>query len=151
MNQSARYAIEHEVLPTVLFSADGGALVQRIVMEKGSFLSEMFNKFCGEGETVYNPEQFEVYPMLLSDELAAVHIDMPVPERPPLCHALYILHSRDFSNFRYFTVERSAGDSRILGEWTPDKTHHDYGEIETEREAQLAAIAGILMPDTPKS
>ena len=151
MNQSARYAIEHEVIPSVLFSPDGAALVQRIVTEKGSFLSSFYNKFCTDGEDGYNEGQFEIFPFFLSDELASVRVELPGPERAPLCHTLYILHSKDFRFFRYFTVERNGDGNRQLGEWTPDKKHLDYGEVDAEHAEQLAAIAGILLPDTPKS
>ncbi|MDO4566423.1 MAG: hypothetical protein Q4B42_03745, partial [Oscillospiraceae bacterium] len=139
------------VLPSVLFSEDGPALIQKIVTNKGEFLSGLYNKFCADGEDAYSERDFEVYPFFISEELAAVRIALPVPERPPLCHVLYILHSKDFSSTRYFTIERAADSERILGEWTPEQLHNDYGEVSAEYEQQLASIASVLMPDTPKS
>ena len=152
MNQSARYSLEHEVLPQVLFSPDGASLVQKIVNEKGDFLSRFYNKyvFDGEGEKGYPASQFAVYPFMLSDELAAVRIEPPAPERPPLCHYIYILHSVDFKSFRYFTVERAPEGTRILGEWTPDRMHNDYGEVGGDSEEHVMAIADILLPKTPQ-
>ena len=152
MNQSARYSIEHEVLPQMLFSEDGAALVQHIVNRKGDFLCDLYNKFCfeGEGEKGYPSSQFSVYPFMLSDDLAVVRIEPPAPERPPLCHSIYILHSVDFKSFRYFTVERAPEDTRILGEWTPDRLHNDYGEVGSDSQEHILAIADILLPKTPE-
>ncbi|MEG0751223.1 MAG: hypothetical protein RR998_06460 [Oscillospiraceae bacterium] len=150
MSSSARFEIEHKVLPSVLFSAEGGSLIHHIVSTKGAFVCDLYNKFCAD-DTKYIQSDFVVNPFFVSDDLAVVHVKLPEPERAHLCSSIYILHNTELSACRFFTIESTEDGGLSLGEWTSNEQHNDYGDVTADPAEQIAAIAGILLPNTPKS
>ena len=138
----ARYYFEHTLLPELLYSEKGRAMVVAILKEKQKLLVDLMNDLIkGQGFICpYTEKDYAILPQLVSahgnlPEIAVLEIRMPKPEGTPLCSRVFICHDKNFENIRYYTVELSFDNSYVLCGWDKGQIHLNHGSApETEKE-----------------
>ena len=138
----ARYYFEHTLLPELLYSEKGRAMVVAILKEKQKLLVDLMNDLIkGQGFICpYTERDYAILPQLISahgnlPEIAVLEIRMPKPEGTPLCSRVFICHDKNFENIRYYTVELSFDNSYVLCGWDKGQIHLNHRSApETEKE-----------------
>ena len=113
MEQQERYYLEQRLIPEILYSEECSRFIMVLLQDRGKFFVNVLNTIGKESgyQCPYKPEQFVFKPQILSGEdksqdIAFLFIDMPEPERVPLCSRIIICHDAAISNPRYYTVEK---------------------------------------------
>ena len=130
-----RYTIEHSFLPkTFLDDERGLSLINKIFEEEGSFFIKLFKLFNVDNSHYvcpYSEKQFSVEKILFStsngNKLRVVQVQMPKPEKTPLCEKILFVLSDDLRALRYITVEKDEKRPFIC-EWKSTGDHVLYGE-----------------------
>ncbi len=75
----------------------------------------------------------------------AAIVQLPTPCGPTECHFVALLHAQNGLPARYFTLEDAGGGVSILGGWSADEKHLNFGEGPAPTvEAFVAAVAAQL-------
>ncbi len=127
-----RYFLEHKFLPAVILGDDGASVIMNILDAGGKFFTDIYAMIHEDDKNYtcpYSPGDFSVKGVKFNDvkDLYAVKINMPAPERSPLCIMVFITHDSNMESRRYITVEQGAEDGAFLCEWKPDGLHANYG------------------------
>ena len=129
------------MLPQELCSEEGKEIFPGIVQSRGAFFVNLFN-LIGEKEGIacpYDESDYVFKPALINGNetnpgFAILKIELPKPERAPLCVAIFICHQDNFENIRYYTLELDEMGDYSLCEWDCDR-HLNYGSApESEKE-----------------
>ncbi len=131
-----RYHLEHRLLPEWILGENGAAVISNILIRKGEFFITLYKSLHeDEADYVcpYSPEDFQIRGVRLGENSSkmVLHIQMPAPERTPLCKMVFIVHDEKPENRRYLTAEMSFSDKTMLCEWR-NGTHSLYGEFSEE-------------------
>lgn len=151
LNEQVRYFLEHKALPEELYSDHGGGLVVAILKERGKFFVQALNILGKEeGYTCpYSEDDYVFKPQLIrgkgrAPDLAILEIDMPEPERMPLCSRVYICHDDKLDHIRYYTVERTYDGSSMLCGWDQE-CHSNYGPAPSDEKELFLKIYGMYL------
>lgn len=74
----------------------------------------------------YKPDDFNVKDIFINFKTICVCIEMPKPERMPLCHRIYLVCNLDYTNCQYFAAEEDPHCIFFCG-WTKNHSHENYG------------------------
>lgn len=127
-----RYSLEHLLLPEFVLGENGANILNMMLHEKGKFFTDLYGrmneKTLGD-QCPYSEEQFFVSGIRFenNDNLYMVKIEMPDPERVPLCKLIFIFHDQQMNNRRYITAEMTAPNTYVLCEWKAGHQHVNYG------------------------
>ena len=147
-----RYLLEHKFLPQVLFSAQGKKTVILLMNEHGSVLVRMMellgSKLDPHYRCPYRAEDYRFSGRVYGGEDGTaksyvLRIDMPAPESPPLCHAVYICHDENCAHICYYTLEESLDGARCLCGWSPDGCHINYGPAGEGPDELTVRVSGL--------
>ena len=143
----ARYFIEHRFLPDYFFSERGANLVEEILQDAGEFFVKLYN-FINQEKFLYHcpysVEQFSAEHTIFEDidgkELHVVQIQMPAPERTPLCEKILLVYDDDFEARRYITVERDDNIGNLICEWQAGGVHGLHSKYS---EKEMRSVLGV--------
>ncbi|MCD7764001.1 MAG: hypothetical protein LUI14_12580 [Lachnospiraceae bacterium] len=127
-----RYMLEHNILPQFITGENGAATIALINQKEGNFFVEMYQTMNKNEEQYicpYSSHDFKIQRIRLAGGTPgrlALQLQMPVPERVPLCGYVFILHDEHLENRRYITAELSASGHLMLCEWRNGQ-HLNYG------------------------
>lgn len=132
-----RYSMEHIILPKLILGENGIEVLSAILSEKGQFFVKIYedmNKNIDNYQCPYQRSQFVIDGMRFedNDNLYAVQIQMPIPEREPLCKMIIITHDANLENRRYITIEMDSS-GYCMCEWIADGRHINYGKFSANR------------------
>ncbi len=143
-----RYMFEHRLLPEWFFE-DKEQIVLPLLKDKGilfEVIDEIFRK--EKVENPYSPEQFEVEPSKLTEEVFVVKIIYPEPEEEPLCYRSYLFFDLAFEKTAFFCIEKGGSLSDALPfvcAWTKDGAHKNYGNCTFDEHESFLKCASIYM------
>ena len=145
-----RYRLEHEFLPTILFSDKGENLICSILSRRGAFMIDILN-LMGRSENdqcPYKETDYQLKPVLVGsgddpNQFAVLEIDMPEPEFSPQCYKVFICHDAQFRKLGYFTLEMGLQGEQVLCGWNADGLHLNYGPAGDSAEALFYKIVSI--------
>ena len=151
MEQQERYYLEQQLIPEILYSEECSRFIMVLLQDRGKFFVNVLNTIGKESgyQCPYKPEQFVFKPQILSGEdksqdIAFLFIDMPEPERVPLCSRIIICHDAAISNPRYYTVEKSVGDSQfMLCGVDEEGAHLNFGSCPESEEELFYRVHGL--------
>ena len=119
--EEERYYLEQRVIPEMLYSKNCQQFLMALLQNRGEFFVHLLNVIGKETgyNCPYETDQFVFKPQLISGEnkskdIAILMIDMPEPERMPLCSRIIICHDSMMSNPRYYTVEKTVGENKFM-------------------------------------
>lgn len=76
---------------------------------------------------------------------AAAIVQLPPPQGPTECHFVALLPKQDGKPARFFTLEDAGGGASVLGGWSDNDKHLNFGEGPSPTiEAFAAAVAARL-------
>ena len=130
-----RYHLEHRLLPKLLYSEEKGTRnLMKLIEEKGAFFIEKLNMLgrdkdyeCPYSESDFVFDQWLVPVKDKDAAFMALQIQMPEPERAPLCYKIIICFDLHFSHIWYFTVEKSTKVPAMICSWIPEGIHLNHG------------------------
>ena len=131
---SPRYYFAHQVMKSLAFQGNNrlGMTVlndpdkfKEMIDKAWKFSNETFNK-------VYKAYIPELYSKAIDNDKLLVLFSTPAPKK--MLDTYYCAFVAGGKKARYFTVEKGMGKRIILGEWTTDGGHANYGEIENSIE-----------------
>lgn len=143
-NTDDRYTLEHILLPQLISGENGATTISLINQQEGRYFTEIYKVMHKDEEQYvcrYSPLDFKVQRIRLAGEKPerfVLQIQMPAPERVPLCGYVFILHDEHFENRRYITAELSHSGQLLLCEWRQGE-HWNYGPY------SKSTINGVLM------
>jgi hypothetical protein len=89
-------------------------------------------------------EKFTVVHRRIGGYDAAI-VRLPSPRGPTECHFVALLHAQNGLPARFFTLEDAGGGVSILGGWSADEKHLNFGEGPAPTiENFVAAVSGRL-------
>lgn len=154
-NYEDRYAIEHVFMPNWILGSDGAGVICQILDEEGQFFVDTYNNYHRDDAKYscpYTKEQFSVSKSRITgqdeNDLFAVRIVMPQPERTPLCSLIFLLHDDKMESRRYLTIERDDNltsgyaicewdKNQDLSDWNARGMHAFYGNYSDDRLMQI--------------
>ncbi len=119
-----RYQVEHRLLPQWFLGEDGPKIITAVLEQKGEFFTGLYqalHKDEAQYSCPYSPEDFRIQGVRFDEGnqgKLVLHIQMPKPERVPLCSSVFIVHDEHFENRRYITTELSASGGLVICEWS---------------------------------
>ena len=148
----ARYYFEHKLLPQLLYSENGSAMIVAILKEKEKLFVDLMNDLVKEQDFVcpYTERDYALLPQIVSahaglPEFALVEIRMPKPEGMPLCSRVYICHDNKLKNIRYYTLELSFDNSYVLCGWDENGAHINHGDAPDEDSKRCLKVLKLYM------
>ena len=144
--EGLRYYFEHRLLPHWFYEKTE-VLIE--ILEEGGrhFLYGGMSVLCEEAgvEMKYTREQYTLYHCGTEKEYTMIRMEMPIPEREPMCYEVYLVFGDDYQNKKYFTVEMgSSVHERFLCSWDQDQSHCNYGEAYEDTARTERKIADIF-------
>lgn len=133
-----RYTLEHIFLPQNVLADHGADVIRKILRKKGRFFVDFFrqnNSFGTDNYTCpYTEEQFSVEKIHFdrAENICLIRIQMPEPERQPLCKSIFICCDRRMNDRRYLTEELTSSNRYFLCEWA-DGVHRVYDWFSEEK------------------
>lgn len=102
-----RYYLEHQLMPR-WFLKDTEVFLAALLKPNANFLYTTIQKICEkEGvELPYKKEQYQLELFSISEEIEAICITLPEPEKSTLCKRVYLLFDRKQKKYKFFTIER---------------------------------------------
>ena len=151
LNFQVRYFLEQRFLPQNLYSEYGSNVIAKMLQGRGAFFVQVLN-YIGENENYkcpYTEAEFVFKPLLVGGdgsmpEFAVLAIDMPAPEKAPLCSRIFICHDSAFSNIRYYTIEKTINNSYMLC-GTSGEDHINYGTAPGTEKELFYRICNLYM------
>ena len=149
---SARYLVEHRLLPSALYSAGEGLLVEitegaeGLLMDAYGYAEENVEDYT----CPYTAEDFdtEVNVIDLNGDMGyVVRVDMPKPEVSPLCRAVYFCFDQRTDQCAYFTSELTPDGRYALCSWDAEGNHTNYGATDATLDDETEGVAMIFRGD----
>lgn len=162
-----RYDFENKLLPDWFYGAEKDEL-QEIGNRDASFVWNKWKLVCEEArlevKDAKNP--FKASKRTIDTNCTIMRIDMPTPDRQPLCFHVFLVWSDDCERREYFTVERGVSskerylcswkDGRrdsvqasILNSWTDGREHRNYGKCSSNAIKVEKRIGNIFAGRSP--
>ena len=150
--ESARYLVEHRLLPSALYSAGDGLLVEitdgaeGLLMDAYAYAEENVEGY----ECPYTAEDFDTEVNVIDmdgDMGYIVRVDMPKPEASPLCRAVYFCFDQRTETCAYFTSELTPDGRYALCSWDEKGTHLNYGATDATVDDETEGVAMIFRGD----
>lgn len=146
-----RYKLEHEMLPKWFFK-DKKQLIVTLLDDHHVLhrvIGDLFKLM--KMENPYQPEEFDIVPERLTDDILMVKVIYPEPEQAPLCYCSYLLFDGEFENMGFYTLEKSlpiAGneDPYVCG-WSEDETHSNYGPHKFEEGEDVFFVLKLFLKE----
>lgn len=142
MKNRPRYFFAHQVMRSVIFQGErmlGGIIANDIgkfeamINSSWIFANNQFRKKC-------IPYEIETYTRIIQDNKLLVLFSTPAPKQMLDTYFCgFVIGER---GARYFTVEKGMMYT-ILGEWTKEGGHINYGEVSNEAEKIIDKIDDI--------
>ena len=145
-----RYTFEHRLLPQWFFE-DKERFVAVLLKDKGllfDVINEIFQK--ENVKNPYTPDQFDIEPARLTDELLMVKIIFPEPEEEPLCYCSYLFFDLAFENPAFFCIEKGnaySDDRPFVCSWTKEGVHQNHGNCTFEGHNDFSRCVEVFMGD----
>ena len=138
------YLLTHRAIPRLMFS-DLDFFYQTVLPSPQNMQTFMQIALKNATEwTKDNQENIEpAYPVeefkmsIFGDSLEKSIIIVKIPRCEKICDCIEIAFPTTREHARYFTCELSISNF-VLGEWTPDGTHRNFGAIAFEEEKDFS-------------
>ena len=133
-NVFVKKQVEFGILPKRLFS-EKESFVNRLCEEKEAFINRIFAETYKEAKLYpYSEADYSVMALEIAPDLTLIRVDFPESGIvPPLCYRVYITYDPIARKAGYYTIEKMAEPGkRLLGGFTEDGSHINYGEAPVE-------------------
>ena len=149
IDQAVRYYIEQSLLPTQLYS-DGPAFISKF-MEK---LNRAIYQCYSEADAVvpgytcpYTQKDFDVqYREYIAEKVSylVVRVEMPAPENPLFCRAVYMCYSNYGSGELYFTSELNADGGFYLCAISEEGQRVNFGPSPIDSQEEFNYVSSLF-------
>lgn len=142
----ARYYVEHKALPRALYT-EGVRLLRSFMLEGQDAILGYYNKVSNINQMYkcpYNRADFDVnFRTYVRGEESCVvlRVEMPQPEEPLLCRAIYLCYGTRGGYELYVTSELTEMGSYCICCWTDTVCHMNFGDapVDPNDEMDMAA------------
>ncbi len=153
-----RYYLEHQLMPK-WFLKDTEVFLAALLKPNTNFLYTTMQKICEkeEVELPYKKEQYQLEIFSISEEIEAICIILPEPEKSTLCKRIYLLFDHKQNKCKFFTIEKGEiFESRctlnyiemnFLGGWDLEEehlVHLNYGVCLNGQEEEVNKIKELF-------
>ncbi|MDO4976685.1 MAG: hypothetical protein Q4E53_05415 [Eubacteriales bacterium] len=127
---NVRYLIEHRILPEIFFE-DPWTLVSAFLEDESliyRIFKEQFER--NEMEMPYKEEDFKISLNRLCKEALVETLELPTPEREPLCYKICLFFNEDFQKAGYYCVEmgnEAENNLPFICSWDKNGKHGNHG------------------------
>lgn len=131
-----RHYIEHNLLPTLLYSQTEEFL--KDLSFNDDFLFDLVDSSYqfNNKDNPYKKEDFKIERYNKNNEYLILKIIMPEPENITQCHHIYIFFDFEFTHLAYYVIEASYMDC-IICEWDENHELIDHGDTTLDNEEDL--------------
>lgn len=151
MEQTERYYLEQMFIPNMLYSENCQQFLMVLLQDRGDFFLHVLNEIGKQTgyRCPYEADQFVFKPQIIagednSQDIAFLMIEMPEPERMPLCSRIIICHDAQLSNPRYYTVEKTLGENKFMLCGVDEQgCHLNFGPMPGDEKALFTKIYGF--------
>lgn len=126
--------VEFGILPKRLFT-EKESFVNQLCEEKEAFINRIFAETYKEVKLYpYSEADYSVMALEIAPDLTLIRVDFPESGIvPPLCYRVYITYDPIARKAGYYTIEKMVEPGkRLLGGFTEDGSHINYGEAPVE-------------------
>ncbi len=127
-----RYNIEQILLPEMFYS-NGALMLFKMMGAQGDAMMTLYRQAEQRNSSYkcpYTEKEFLESHMVYYDDSASsllLRIQMPDPEEPCLCGAIYLCYDQDSSNTMFFLSEKNIGGTYNLCARKEGGTHINFG------------------------
>lgn len=143
-----RYFLEHKALPSNLYS-NGTLLLDDFSNKGGRAMCDYYGRAEMVNETYccpYDEDDFEAHVRTYirnGCSCTIVRVEMPEPEQPLLCRAVYLCGTSIGTQRLYATSEFAETGEFYLCCWTPDGSHINFGEAPDDPNDEFDMVADL--------
>ena len=143
-----RYFIEHKALPSNLYS-EGARLISRFMISGKNAVLDYYKKADATSSYECNYElndfgiNFRTY-IRNNDSCMVLRIEMPEPERPLLCRAVYLCYGTRGGYELYVTSELAEDGSYYICAWDELAQHHNFGDAPADPSDEMDMAAELF-------
>ena len=137
-----RRNVEIGLFPKIAFR-EKGALMERLSEEGEEAVCKIYKgMYKDQVQFPYEPSDFDVMLLDISDEMSVAAITLPVKNMAPgICQSVYLIWNPQTEEMRYYTIERTkVEDENKLGQVTPDGKYEVIGDAPV----QGSELSGII-------
>ncbi len=159
MSFEVRYLFEQELLPRLILNEEqtlkgrirtkiNKETLHRLLEKKGAFLVTLMNQLFQKAgrKCPYTENQFDINLLCLKNKdgtkFRVVTIDMPKPEKMPLCSRIIICFDSRLYQPQYYMVEKSfVWSYQLCG--SDGECHMNYGSVDNDKSKQLEKVCEL--------
>ena len=145
----ARYFLEHKALPNTLYN-EGARLLHFFLIEKEQFMLKQYERLHAispEYICPYVASDFEVSfrTYIREQETCMIlRIEMPSPEQPLLCRAVYLCYGTKGGYELYVTSELAEDGNYYICAWNDAGYHFNFGETPADPSDEMDMAAELF-------
>lgn len=141
-----RHEFEHVLLPGIFYTHT--EIFIKDVLENDHFLSTLYidlyhqkNLYNVVHSDAYHREMIEIF-----DDLKAIKIQCPYPDKRPLSHNILLIYNDDYTCIQYFILEKGL-EIPVLCSWDEHAKHISYISCPEEEEIFINACVDIFIQE----
>ena len=144
-----RYFLEHKALPNALYN-EGARLIRHFLIEQGGYMLKQYNRFTGitpKYKCPYTDEDFKVnFRSYIRDQemCMVLRLEMPEPEQPLLCRAIYLCYGTKGGYELYVTSEFAEDGNYYICAWNDAGYHFNFGEAPADPSDEMDMAADLF-------
>lgn len=143
-----RYFMEHKALPSNLYT-EGMRLLSRFMISGGKAMLDYYAKAeeSTPFECNYNTEDFGINFRTYirdNDSCMVLRIEMPEPERPLLCRAVYLCYGTRGGYELYVTSELAEDGTYYICAWDEQAQHFNFGDAPSDPSDEMDMAAELF-------
>lgn len=145
----ARYFLEHKALPNALYN-EGARLIRSFLIDRGAYMLKQYNRLTEitpEYECPYTDEDFKVnFRSYIRDQemCMVLRLEMPEPEQPLLCRAVYLCYGTKGGYELYVTSEFAEDGNYYICAWNDVGCHFNFGEAPSDPSDEMDMAADLF-------
>ncbi len=149
LNFHARYILEHKILPGIFYD-EGPRLLSKFMLDGGKVMGDYYGRITQATpsyECPYdNTDFFVSFRTYIRDAETCMilRIEMPEPERPLLCRAVYLCYGTRGGYDLYATSELAADGSHCLCAWSEDGYHINFGDAHEDSDKEMDSVVDLF-------
>ena len=149
LNFHARYILEHKILPGIFYD-EGPRLLSKFMLDGGKVMGDYYGRIAQATpsyECPYdNTDFFVSFRTYIRDaeNCMILRIEMPEPERPLLCRAVYLCYGTRGGYDLYATSELAADGSHCLCAWSEDGYHINFGDAHEDPDKEMDSVVDLF-------
>ena len=145
----ARYFLEHKALPKALYN-EGASMLRSFLVERENFMMKQYDRlasFSAEYDCPYCNKDFEVnFRTYVRDQetCMVLRVEMPEPEQPLLCRAVYLCYGTKGGYKLYVTSELAEDGNYYICAWNEAAHHFNFGAAPADPSDEMDMAAELF-------